>query len=360
MTFSIDPDITRATTLDTSFYTEEAHFRRARERVFARSWQWLGPCGEVAQPGSVAPRELLPGLLNEPLMLSRDEAGELRCLSNVCTHRGNILIHQACALKEIRCGYHARRFKLTGKMISMPEFSEACDFPSSSDDLPALPFAQWREHGFASIAPAAPLSEFMAEIEARLSWLPIGDFVHDSGRDRDFDLDAHWALYVENYLEGFHIPFVHASLNAVVEYGSYASEIGRYANLQLAMARDGEPAFDIPAGHADHGKRVAAYYWWVFPNLMLNFYPWGLSLNLIQPQSRERTRISFRSFVWDASKLEQGAGAGLDTVEMEDEEIVRAVQRGVRSRFYHHGRYSPTRERGVHHFHRLLCEFMNA
>src|SRR6185437_973816 len=78
MTFSIDPDITRATTLDTSFYTEEAHFRRARERVFARSWQWLGPCGEVAQPGSVAPRELLPGLLNEPLMLSRTEGNPLR------------------------------------------------------------------------------------------------------------------------------------------------------------------------------------------------------------------------------------------------------------------------------------------
>ena len=198
----------------------------------------------------------------------------------------------------------------------------------------------------------------MAEIETRLPWMPIDTFAHDPSRDRDFDLDAHWALYVENYLEGFHIPFVHAGLNAVVEYGSYASEIGRYANLQLAIAREGDPAFEIPAGAPDHGKRVAAYYYWVFPNLMLNFYPWGLSVNLIQPRSRDRTHISFRSFVRDASKLEQGAGAGLDTVEMEDEEIVRAVQRGVRSRFYRHGRYSPTRERGVHHFHRLLCQFM--
>ena len=358
MTFSIDPDITRATTLDTSFYTEEAHFREARERVFARSWQWLGPAHDVAQAGSAAPRELLPGLLDEPLMLARDEEGDLRCLSNVCTHRGNILIHRACRLKEIRCGYHARRFDLSGRMLSMPEFSEARNFPCASDDLPSLPFAQWRGHAFTAIESVAPLAEFFAEIEARLPWLPIEQFVHDPQRDRDFELDAHWALYVENYLEGFHIPFVHASLNAVVEYGSYASETGRYANLQLAIARDGEPAFDIPAGEPDHGKRVAAYYWWVFPNLMLNFYPWGLSLNLIQPQSRERTRISFRSFVWDADKLEQGAGAGLDTVEMEDEEIVRAVQRGVRSRFYRHGRYSPARERGVHHFHRLLCEFM--
>lgn len=354
----IDPDIRQAATLDTAFYTEEAMFREARERVFARSWQWLGDTRDVAQPGSVAPCEMLAGLLNEPLMLSRDADGNLRCLSNVCTHRGNILVHQACQLKEIRCGYHARRFDLAGTMLSMPEFSDAKNFPSTADNLPALPFGSWKGHAFASIAPAAPLAEFMAEIEARLSWMPIEDFVHDPNRDRDFDLDAHWALYVENYLEGFHIPFVHAGLNAVVEYGSYASEIGRYANLQLAIAREGEPAFDIPAGSPDHGKRVAAYYWWVFPNLMFNFYPWGLSLNLIRPQARERTRISFRSFVWDADKLEQGAGAGLDRVEMEDEEIVRAVQRGVRSRFYQHGRYSPTRERGVHHFHRLLCEFM--
>ncbi|HEX7643126.1 MAG TPA: aromatic ring-hydroxylating dioxygenase subunit alpha [Burkholderiaceae bacterium] len=358
MAFSIEADITKAATLDTSFYTEEKYFQEARERVFARSWQWLGLADDAARAGSVAPRELLPGLLSEPLMLARDEQGELRCLSNVCTHRGNILVHQACQLKQIRCGYHARRFDLTGKMLSMPEFAEAQNFPSEADNLPSVPFATWRKHGFASIAPAAALSDFMAEIETRLSWLPIGDFVHDPGRDRDFDLDAHWALYVENYLEGFHIPFVHAGLNAVVEYGSYASEIGRYANLQLAIAREGEPAFDIPAGATDHGKRVAAYYWWVFPNLMLNFYPWGLSLNLIQPQSRERTRISFRSFVWNVEKLDKGAGSGLDTVEMEDEEIVRAVQRGVRSRFYRHGRYSPTRERGVHHFHRLLCEFM--
>ena len=193
---------------------------------------------------------------------------------------------------------------------------------------------------------------------ARLGWLPLDEFRHDPSRDRAFDVAAHWALYVENYLEGLHIPFIHPALNQVLSFDGYAYELQRYANLQFARARDGEAAFELPASSPDHGERVAAYYYWIFPNLMLNFYPWGLSLNLIQPQSRERTRISFRSFVWNVEKLDKGAGSGLDTVEMEDEEIVRAVQRGVRSRFYRHGRYSPTRERGVHHFHRLLCEFM--
>jgi hypothetical protein len=100
-------------------------------------------------------------------------------------------------------------------------------------------------------------------------------------------------LYVENYLEGFHIPFVHAALNEVVDYGSYASELHRYSNLQLALDRQG---------------RVAARYWWIFPNLMLNFYPWGLSLNVVEPQGIARTRILFRSFVWDESRLDRGRG----------------------------------------------------
>lgn len=358
MKFIIDPDITSAHTLDSSFYTDPETFAMARERIFTRSWQWLGNLDDVRQPSSIAPRQMLPGLLDEPLVLVRDAQEQLRCLSNVCTHRGNILVQQACKSQHIRCGYHGRRFDLNGKMVSMPEFSDAKNFPSAQDNLPAVPFAEWNNHGFASIDPIAPLDQFFAEVATRLYWLPIETFFHDPSRDQQFLIHAHWALYVENYLEGLHIPFVHAGLNSVLDYGSYSSEIGRFANLQLAIAKEGESAFAIPAGAPDYGKRVAAYYWWIFPNLMLNFYPWGLSLNIVHPEGRERTRISFRSFVWDASKLDQGAGSGLDQVEMEDEAVVQSVQRGVRSRFYQRGRYSPTRERGTHHFHQLICEFM--
>src|SRR5205823_4639748 len=119
----------------------------------------------------------------------------------------------------------------------------------------------------------------------------------------------------------------------------------------------GEEAFDVPASSPDFGKRIAAYYYWLFPNMMFNFYPWGLSINIVKPLSVDRTRISYLTYVSDRAKLEAdgGAGAGLDRVEREDEAIVEAVQRGVRSRFYDRGRYSPTREQGVHYFHRLLA-----
>jgi choline monooxygenase len=107
----------------------------------------------------------------------------------------------------------------------------------------------------------------------------------------------------------------------------------------------------------DHGKKVAAYYYWVFPNTMFNFYPWGVSVNLVQPLGPDRTRVSFRTYVHDASRLDRGAGSGLDKVELEDEEVVEGVHKGIRSRFYKAGRFSPTREQGVHHFHSLLAKF---
>jgi choline monooxygenase len=359
MIYCVDHDVSVASTIDSSFYLDAASYALARERVFARTWQWISQLAEVAAPGSLAPREVLPGLIGEPLLLARDRTGVLRCLSNVCTHRGNILVKEACKADQIRCGYHSRRFHLNGRMISMPEFGDAKNFPTAADDLLQVPFGAWANHGFVALDPAAPLDAFLGDLAARLEWLPVETFRHEPGRSRDYLVNAHWALYVENYLEGFHIPFVHPGLNDVVDYGSYANELYRFSNLQLALAKPGEPAFDLPAGAPDDGKLVAAYYWWVFPNLMLNFYPWGLSLNLVQPEAIDRTRVAFRTYVWDAAKLDTGAGAALNQVEIEDEAIVEAVQRGVRSRFYRRGRYSPTRERGVHHFHRLLCEFLH-
>jgi len=359
-TFTVEPDVTTARTLPSAFYLDPAVHALTRERVFARSWQWLGDLGDVAAPGSLSPREMLPGHLDEPLLLARNATGELRCLSNVCTHRGNLLVRAPCRAEQIRCGYHSRRFDLGGRMTFMPGFEGAQDFPGASDHLPRLPLAAFAGQAFASLFPAAPFDAFFADIAARLAWLPLDAFGHDPSRDRQFEFAGHWALYVENYLEGLHIPFLHPALNQALDLGRYDYELGRYAILQLAEAREGDAAFDPPATSPEHGRRIAAYYWWVFPNLMLNFYPWGLSLNVVQPLAPERTRVVFRAWVHEAARLGTGAGAALDQVELEDEAAVESVQRGLRSRLYDSGRYSPSHERGVHHFHRLLCEFLAA
>ena len=353
--FTIDPDITRAHTLPGRAYCDPAIYESARERVFRPSWQFVGDTQTVRVPGQVAPLTLLEGCLDEPILLTRDREDRLHCMSNVCTHRGTILCEHGGIEKSLVCRYHGRRFDLDGTFRHMPEFEKAVGFPSEKDNLPRVAFERWGPFLFASLAPRAPLADVIGPMRERLAWLPLDLFRFDAARSRDYLVRCNWALYVENYLEGFHVPFVHASLNESIDFGAYTTELFRYSNLQLGIVRPGEPVFEFPAGAPDAGRRVGAYYWWLFPNTMFNFYPWGLSINVVRPLGVDRTRVSFLSYVGDASKLEQGAGAGLDRVEREDEAVVEAVQRGVRARLYDRGRYSPTREQGVHHFHRLLA-----
>ncbi|WP_273565440.1 SRPBCC family protein [Maribacter halichondriae] len=212
---------------------------------------------------------------------------------------------------------------------------------------------------FAGLNPSFDFQIVIDGMNERVGFLPLEDFKVDETRGKDYFINAHWALYCDNYLEGFHIPFVHEDLDAVLDYGNYETILHQHMNLQIGYAEGSEHTFNLPEGHIDFGKNIAAYYYWVFPNMMFNFYPWGLSINIVQPLSIDQTKVSFMSYVWDKSKLDEGAGSVLDKVEMEDEAVVEGVQKGVRSQFYKAGRFSPTREKGVHHFHRLLATFLN-
>lgn len=352
--YTIHPDILQARTLPGRFYHDEAAYEQLKEAMFARAWHWLGVRDAVKEAGSVFPSTLLAGLLDEPVLLSHAKDGQIRCLSNVCTHRGNLLVTKAGKSKALRCRYHGRRFGLDGKCEHMPAWEEHTDFPQISDHLPELPMGRWGKFLFASLHPFVDFGEWLHGLEERVGWIPTDQMHLDSGRSKTYEFEAHWALYVDNYLEGFHIPFVHKSLNAALDFSKYETILLPHGNVQIGIAAEGEPCFDLPHDHPDEGKRVAAFYFWFFPNLMLKWYPWGMSINIVEPLGLKRTRVRFITYVWNPSLLDQGAGAGLDRVELEDEDIVLQVQKGVGARMYGNGQYSPRMERGVHQFHRML------
>ncbi len=356
--FKVDPNISKAKTLATDFYTDPKYYAEAKEKIFARSWQFIADASCVKDPGQCHPLTLLENYLDEPLVLTKDKENNIHCLSNVCTHRGTILVHEPCKVANLRCRYHGRIFSLNGSFRSMPEFKEVQNFPSPDDDLTTLPLYQWGQLLFTSLDRDCKPKLYFNDMIERLSWLPLHDFVFKPELSKSYLVNAHWALYCENYLEGFHIPFVHAGLNAVIDFSDYTTELFKYSSLQLGIAKEADDIFDLPQSSPDYGKKVAAYYFWVFPNMMFNFYPWGLSINLVQPLGVTQCKVSFLTYVWNEKKFNTGAGSNLATVEMEDEEVVEAVQKGIRSRFYTHGRYSVTREQGTHHFHRIISEFM--
>ncbi len=354
--FSINSDITQASTLPTSFYKDHGIYERCKEEVFASSWQFVGDEG-ILDAHSNYPFKLLPELLEEPLLLTKAN-GSIRCLSNVCTHRGNILVSSPDNSKQLVCRYHGRKFDREGKFLSMPQFDEAKDFPSECDHLTQVPLHQWEQFLFASLQPKFSFDSVIAAMEERIGFLPLEKFNFSQANSKTYEIKAHWALYCDNYLEGFHIPFVHHDLNDAVSYQEYETVVYDYCNVQIATAKDGTEAFSLPKGHIDYGRDIAAYYFWIFPNMMFNFYPWGLSINLVSPLAIDKTKVSFLGYVFDQSKIENSAGELLDKVEMEDEEVVESVQSGIKSRFYEKGRFSPQMEKGVHHFHCLIDEFL--
>jgi choline monooxygenase len=349
----VDADIKRAGTLPTSFYQDPALWKASLDKIWLRSWQ-IAAFDHELQGLNVWPFSFLDKVIAEPLLLSK--ADDWKCMSNVCTHRAKILVEAAGKKPQLRCRYHGRCFDLNGQMLSMPEFEDAHDFPRDCEHLPQLPLEHWMQMYFTSVEPFAPWEEVFKPIKERMAFYPAQDLQPAPALDRDYPVKAHWALYCDNYLEGFHIPYVHHGLNKVIDYGSYSTEIYPYCNLQLGLAKEGEMHFPVREDGPDAGLAVAAYYWWIFPNLMLNFYPWGISINIVDPIDAKHCLVRFRTLVCDESKIE--GWYDLDTVEAEDEAVVESVQLGVNSRLYAGGRFSPKMEKGVHHFHYLLQQFL--
>lgn len=357
--FFVNPSIEQAETLPATFYRSKESFEEVKERIFAKSWLYVADSHIFNNKISQYPFTLLEGVLDEPLVLTESKTGEKRCLSNVCTHRGKILVEKPQKGNHMICGYHGRCFGLSGDFQRMPAFEAAQNFPSEKDNLTDVPFKEWMKMLFVSLDPAFDFEEAIQPMLDRMHGFPLDKLQFQPEASQTYYVNANWALYCDNFLEGFHVPFVHPGLNEALDFKNYAYEVFPYCNLQIGIAKEGETHFDLPASSPDYGRKVFAYYFWMFPNLMFNFYPWGLSLNIIEPLSHDKTKVIFRNYVYPDTPYDW-KDTLIDITELEDESVVESVQKGIQSRFYDRGRFSPSMERCVHHFHSLIGRFMNA
>lgn len=339
--FVVDPDVRNAHAPPPELYGNRDWYSTIIDRVWRPGWQWLVPViAEERSAGQVTPL----GLVGEPLVHTQTDETE-HLLSNVCTHRGALLVDGSCSVRHLRCPYHARTFDLDGRARHSPGFEDTA-FPTDRDHLPHAALGQWGPWRFGSVAPTVPFEAWITSVGDATEGYDPGSLVHRAAGHRVHAIEANWAIYVENYLEGLHIPFVHPGLNDVIEPGTYTTTLLPWGTVQRALARDGQPAHATPSG-----ERVAAWYLWLFPGTMVNIYPWGVSMNQVEPVGPTEMRVHYRTWVRDGSVTDPD----IDTVELEDQAIVQRVQRGMASRLYQGGRYSPTEERGTHHFHRLLA-----
>ena len=352
---SVNKDIKVAETIDSDFYLNNEYYNLSINEIFNKSYQFI--TDTISFNSIQYPFIFLKNSINEHLLLSRVE-NQVLCLHNVCTHRGNILCLKESSENKIKCNYHGRKFDLKGKFLSMPGFEDVENFPTKKDNLIEFPVKIWRNFIFTGINPKINIDNFFLDIDNRLGWYPFEKLELIKNNSTDYEIDAHWALYCENYLEGLHIPHVHKGLNADIDYKSYKTELLDNGVLQYTCSSNDDKRLPIPDGYINSDKNIYAYYYWLFPNMMFNFYSWGLSINIIEPISQNKTRIRFLSYMISGSKQVVNAPSSVDVVEKEDQYIVQNVQKGINSNFYNKGRYSARYEKGTHHFHRLICRYL--
>ena len=354
--FQVSNDIASAETLSSDFYTDKEVFESSKEAIFANSWQLIANTKNL-QKDNQYPFTFLNGYLNEPLVLTQKE-GVIDCYSNVCTHRAHLVCSDACNSSVLRCNYHGRTFELDGKMKAMPGFDEVKNFPTKQDDLQTIPILFWRDFIFVSLNQTINIQSVLDDIDHRLQGYEFDKLIFDAEESKEYIINSHWALYCENYLEEFHLPFVHKGLTKDIVLDEYQTILLENGVLQTALCNDGEDAISLSESAPDSDKRMYAYYYWVFPNLMLNFYAWGLSINIIEPLEKSKTRIKYLTYTLPHKNQPVIDGSDVGTVEMEDQAVVKSVYQGVNSRYYDSGRYSAKYETGVHHFHKLITKLL--
>jgi len=370
LNLDVHEQIESAHTLASKFYTDPAILDAEKSRIFRRTWQLVGtlttPCGEVngakriiADPESF----FTVDVIGEPVVVVRDKQGTLRAFSNVCRHRAGPIAQGSGCKNVFRCGYHGWTYTLDGRLIGTPDVEGVEFFDRSTMGMFPLRLETWEQLIFVNFDQnAEPLSAYLGKIPEQARGFQFEGL--QSVERRDYTIDCNWKVYVDNYLEGYHIPIAHPGLMREIDYAQYRTATYRYYSQQFAPIRAMKPEDAGERFYPPGTSLQEALYFWIFPNLMLNVYPDNLSTNLIVPLSHDKTLTIFEWFFHDAHSEKvreriQRAVAFSDEVQQEDIDLCRSVQRGLNSSTYDRGRYSVKRENGVHHFHMLLSEFLS-
>ncbi len=352
-------DLASAETLPARWYTDPRFLELEKERIFYKTWQPVGRADQVRRPGDFFACDVV----GQPLVITRGLDHKLRAFYNVCPHRAGPVATGQGNRKSLQCKYHGWTYDLQGKLMNAPEFEGVKNWKKEDVCLTSIQVEEWGPWVFVNLDPQG---EPMQNIYG-----PIHDEIIRKGWDlgkmslverRDYVIDCNWKVYVDNYLEGYHLPIAHPGLFRELDYDQYRVDTFRYYSSQYAPIRpvSGEVR---DRRYVRTEEEAEALYYWIFPNVMLNIYLDNTSINIILPLDHNKTLTIFEWY------FEQpGTGEGWesmqsiiqfsDQIQQEDIEIVENVQKGLQSNAYNKGRFSAKRENGVHHFQSLIHEFL--
>ncbi|MBZ5574850.1 MAG: aromatic ring-hydroxylating dioxygenase subunit alpha [Acidobacteriia bacterium] len=349
--------IAEASTIPAPWYVDPRIANLEAGAVFGKTWQMVGRVEQVEKPGQF----VTASIAGEPIVAVRGSDGLLRAFYNVCRHHAAAVVTEPCGQASIlRCPYHGWNYGLDGSLKGMPEFDGVKDFERQQNGLVPVKAETWEKFVFVNLDPqAVPLRDFLGGLVKRVA--PLGVSRLHYFDSRTYDIACNWKVFVDNYLDGgYHVPHLHKGLNSVLDYKEYTIENEeRYCLQSSPMVSSSE---DAATGATRKGDR--AWYFWQYPNLMINCYEGYMDTNLVLPIDVDHCRVIFDFYFADVSEAhleynQQSVAVGA-RVQDEDLGICEAVQRGLKSRAYGAGRLSVRREAGEHLFHRLLAADLKA
>jgi choline monooxygenase len=350
--------LAQASTIPAAWYTDVRIEALERRTVWSRTWQLVGRTAQVAEPGAFVTAEVA----GEPVVVVRGADGILRGFFNVCRHHAAAVMTAPCGkVDRLRCPYHGWTYDLAGQLRGVPEFDGVRDFDRQATGLVPLAVATWESFVFVHLDPdPLPLEQCLGVLVGQVAPLGLGALAFCERRE--YTLACNWKVYVDNYLDGgYHVPHLHKSLSSVLTYADYTIENFERACLQSSPIEDRGGGADPATSAVRKGR---ALYYWIYPNLMLNWYEGHLDTNLVIPLGVDRTKVVFEFFFDDVGaapgEAHRQSMAVSELIQHEDVAICESVQRGLGSRAYGAGRLSVRREAGENLFHKLLARDLRA
>jgi choline monooxygenase len=349
--------LAEASTIPAPWYVDSRIAELETKTVFSKTWQMIGHADQVEKPGQF----VTATVAGEPIVAVRGNDGVLRGFYNVCRHHAAAVVTEPCGQASIlHCPYHGWNYGLDGSLKGMPEFDGVKGFERQQNGLVPVKADIWEKFVFVNLDPqAAPLNDFLGGLVKRVAPLGVSKLLYFDSRT--YDIHCNWKVFIDNYLDGgYHVPHLHKGLSSVLDYKQYIIENEDRFCLQSSPMVSSEE--DAATGATRKGDR--AWYFWQYPNLMINCYEGYMDTNLVLPIDVDHCRVIFDFYFGDVSEKareynQQSVAVGA-RVQDEDLDICEAVQLGLKSRAYGAGRLSVRREAGEHLFHRLLAADLKA
>ena len=352
----VNPAIECASTLPSNYYVNPELLTVEKRKIFWRTWQIAGRSEQVRNAGDY----ITVDLLGEPLVIVRGSDEVLRGFYNVCRHRAGPAAEGCGSRKVFRCGYHGWTYSLDGRLVNAPEMEGVANFCAEELRLRPIQVGEWEGQVFVNLDPdAPPLLNALRELLEQAGKYRFGE-MQMRGR-REYYMQCNWKVYIDNYLEGYHLPSVHPSLNRELDYGNYTTTLFANHSLQFSPIRGPENESTTDRRYKQAEGDLSAEYFWIFPNWMLNCYPDNVSLNIVLPTGPETCVAIFEwYFPRDQETAIDETMRFSDEIQLEDGHICEVVHRNLKSQSYDAGRYSVKQEKGVHHFHLLYSKAIHA